>query len=134
MVILVLAISGVLTFSPRDLAANGGFTPPPDRNGPAPGLGDNVNCPPGPDASTKGDPDAGLGDSDVNGDGSLDYFMGEYKFIEGDKDLLVRKWCINLEADEGNFNDFFTFELITSLREPGGEFEETVRVEPGAPT
>jgi len=106
-----------------------GHTPPPDRNGAAAGLGDNTSCPPGPDATTKGAPAATLGDKDVNNDGRDDFFMGEWKFVEGAKDLIVRQWCINKPAVGGHFADFLTFQIITSLNGV-----ETERVPPKEPT
>jgi hypothetical protein len=105
-------------------------TDPPDRNGALPGMGDNVSCPPGPDAHTKGVPNAALGDKNVAGDGKLDYYMGEWKFDDLTKDLIIRKWCINVDKDPAKaaYSDFFSFEVITSL---GGV--ETVRKKPDTP-
>lgn len=109
------------------VAAQGqGVTPPPDR----PGNNDRA-CPPGPgnQKATPNDPK----DKDVNGDKRTDYFMGEWKFIEGDKDLVVRKWCINKPQGTNTFNDFFSFEILTSKRNEDGGFTETPRVTPGSP-
>lgn len=107
------ATEALLGPAPAAYAAGGGRTPPPNRDGTKPG--DNTSCPPGPDARTKGVPDPALGDKDVDGDGRLDYFMGEWKFVDGDADLTVRQWCIN-KAAGANFNDFFTYELIPSVK------------------
>lgn len=86
----------------------------PNRNGAAPG--DNTSCPPGPNATTKGVPAAGLGDKDVDGDGTDDFFMGEWKFVQGNRNLVVRKWCINKPAAaSGAFGDFFSTQVLTSL-------------------
>ena len=103
--------------------------PPPDRNGDASGNGDNVSCPPGPDHSTKGDPDPALGDKDVTGDGSVDFFMGEWHFVDGNQDLKVRSWCVNRTGGATTFGDFFTYEILTSM-----DGVDTVAVGAGVPT
>jgi hypothetical protein len=123
----------------------GGHTPAPDR----PGGDRDHSCPPNPKRAGDGtigkDAADQARDMDVNSDGRADYFMGEYKFIEGDRDLLVvRVWCINHEPtqdvpatpeNEEAYNDFFTFEILTSLRDVEiGEFVETVRVMATSPT
>ncbi len=129
---------GSMLFSPQDSLAQGaGRTPPPDR----PGNNDTA-CPPGninangsyTKAQTN-DPK----DKDVNGDGRSDYFMGEWKFVDGANDLIVREWCINnppsrqddpnTPRDETIYQDFFTQEIITSLNGV-----ETLRVAAGTPT
>jgi len=89
----------------------------------------NETCPPGRctrDAKgeitsfTKIDPDPTLSsvpaqkDQDKNGDGRVDYFMGEWKFVEGDTDLIIRKWCLNGGPPNGAFHDAYAFELATS--------------------
>jgi hypothetical protein len=103
-------------------------TDAPDRNGADPGLGDNNSCPPGPTSARKGTPDAALGDKDADGDGTVDFYMGEWKFDDGIKDLIIRKWCINRIPKADSFGDFFSFEVITSLRGV-----ETVRKKPTDP-
>jgi hypothetical protein len=103
--------------------------PPPDRDGPNP-PGDNESCPPGPDKHTKGIPDRNLGDKDVNNDDVDDFFMGESKFVLGDKDLIVRTWAINKDPlPSGAFGDYFSFEILTS--EKGNE---TTAIPAGTPT
>ena len=88
---------------------------PPDRNGAAAGKGDNTQCPPGPDTMTKGMPDPALGDVDKDGDGRRDFYMGEYNFVKGDKDLHVKKWCLNKAANgDGTFGDYFTQEIVVT--------------------
>ena len=90
----------------------------------------NDTCPPGRctrdaqnkiTAFTKIDPDprltnvAAQKDQDKNGDGRVDYFLGEWKFVEGNKDVIVRKWCLNGGPPNGAFHDAFSFEIATSL-------------------
>ncbi|KPL23578.1 MAG: hypothetical protein AMJ75_05815 [Phycisphaerae bacterium SM1_79] len=113
----------------------------PDRNGAAAGKGDNQSCPPGPTSTQKGTPNKDLGDKDVDKDKDLDYFMGEWKFVKGDKDVIVRKWCINVPEtpddpntpqNEHRFNDFYSIEILTSLRDAQGNWTETQQVAPGA--
>ncbi|GEM_PF-6024637 len=129
-----VAISTTM-FSPKDSLAQGGYTPPPNRGS------SSTTCPPGNrDATGKftkakaNDPR----DKDVNGDGTADYFMGEWKFVDGDNDLIVREWCINkaetpddptTPQNERRFHDYFTQEIITSLKGV-----ETPRISPGSPT
>lgn len=38
-------------------------------------------------------------DKDVDNDGKKDYFMGEWKFVKGDRDLTVQQWCISRGDD-----------------------------------
>jgi hypothetical protein len=90
----------------------------PDRNGPAPGKGLNTGCPPKSDAHTKAVPDSTLGDADANGDGLVDYFMGEYDFVKGDKDLHVKCWCLNRPLQpNGHWGDYFTKEIVVTQQE-----------------
>ena len=101
--------------------------PPPDRGGYA-----NTGCPPTKGAD-KADPDdrskGGSGkDRDVNGDGRTDFYMGETKLVDGRKDLIVRKWCINKPETPTRYLDFFALEIITS---DGGA--EVVGVKPKTP-
>ena len=108
------------------LNAYAGKMDPPDRNGAVAGVGSNTTCPPGPVRGTKGAPDAALGDKDVDGDGTSDFYMGEWKYDDGNKDLIIREWCINRPVQaNGSFGDFFSVEIITSLKGV-----ETVRKEP----
>lgn len=112
----------------------GGYTPAPDRPG-----GDRDNwCPPNGKFNQTGPPtrdepndprdkDVDNADGDNDPATGKDYYMGEYKFVEGDNDLIVRIWCIRTPLGEV-FTDYFTHEIITSFRG-----EETVRVAPGAP-
>ncbi|MFN0104485.1 MAG: hypothetical protein ACKV2U_20660 [Bryobacteraceae bacterium] len=96
-------------------------------------------CPPNGVSATgaKTAPDATKGDKDVAGDGKLDYYMGEWKYVERGRNVIVRKWCINADpTDNGpgktprfTFNDFFSFEIFTSIGAT-----ETQRVAPGSPT
>jgi hypothetical protein len=52
-------------------------------------------------------------DQDVDGDAVKDYFMGEWKFVDGasKKNVIVRKWCLNggapkiLAKCQGGTND-----------------------------
>jgi hypothetical protein len=121
---LLLIAGASLAQAPQSpgVTLQGGFTPAPDREG-----DNDRNCPPGP-GNSKAEANH-PNDKDVNEDGIVDYYMGEYKFIEGRLDLIVRIWCISLQEEEGSFNDFFTHEIITSL-----DGTETPRVTPGAPT
>lgn len=100
----------------------------PNRDGANPG--DNNSCPPGPDASSKSTPDAKLGDKDVDGDGTLDFFMGEWEFVLGVDDVKVRLWCINRKKKRGHtaFSDFFSTEVLTSKNGV-----DTQTVPPGTP-
>lgn len=122
--IAALAWCAILALtSPNALADKKG---PPDREG-----NNDASCPPGPDSPPrKAVPDPALGDKNVGGDAKLDYFMGEWKFDDGTKDLIIRKWCINVTKDPAKkfFSDFFSFEVITSLRGV-----ETVRKVPDTP-
>lgn len=102
-----------------------GFTPAPDR-----GVNFSTNCPPNQNGVKA--PPGDARDKDVNDDGTDDYFMGEWKFVEGNKDLIVRRWCINRPMVAGHFDDFFSFEVITSLN--GVETNDpTKKVDPTAP-
>ena len=88
-------------------------TPPPDRNPDDPNdSGDNKSCPPGPSSGEVGAPNASLGDSDVDGDGELDYFMGEWEYVitdmEETTDTKIRKWCLNQGIG------FYSYEILTS--------------------
>ncbi len=78
-------------------------------------MGDNTSCPPGPDTTTKSTPNATLGDKDVNGDGTLDFYMGEHQFTLPGCTSIVRKWCINKPAAGGALQDFFTLEIVTIM-------------------
>jgi hypothetical protein len=104
-------------------------TGPPDRNGVRLGKGECQFCPPGPGDGTKSVPNPALGDQDKNGDGVDDFYMGEYHFDKGTQDLTVRIWCINQAAGDGHFNDFLTYEIITSENDA-----QTIAVAAGIPT
>jgi hypothetical protein len=76
-------------------------------------------------------PDAAKGDKDVSGhgDGTLDFFMGEWKFVSGNNDVIVRLWCINKPQDTTapfNFHDYFSYQVLTSVGAA-----ETSRINPG---
>ena len=115
----------ILTLS---VTARAQFTPAPGR-----GVNHNTDCPPNQDG-TKVEP-SDARDKDVNGDSRKDYFLGEWKFVDGSKDLIVRRWCINQTASTGrdaHFNDFLSFEVITSLN--GVETNDpTKKIDPTVP-
>lgn len=101
---------------------------PPDR------VGDHdADCPPGLWYPVRKAPTDNPRDEDVDnhdGDGDKttgkDYFMGEWKFDDGTKDLIIRKWCLSRDiGDDGVPNDFFSIQVITSLNG-----EETERKKP----
>ena len=118
----------------------------PDRNGDLPGKGEGVNsCPPyyikvpddpstpdidetekitPPPDPSKGDKNVDDSDNDDDGDETdpedLDYFMGEYKFVEGDINLIIREWCVDSGEPLGWF---FTWEVYTSILEDGEHVE-----------
>jgi hypothetical protein len=107
-----------------------GFKPGPARGG------NDTSCPPGP-GNTKATPDPAKGDKDVDGDGTLDFFMGEWKFVTVNgndvKDTIVRRWCINRPRAGDHFGDFFSFEVLTSSGAPGN-VAELQKVKPDTPT
>ena len=90
----------------------------PDRDGNGQTDGYEQGCPPvqdnfpAPGSQTKAAHVAA--DKDVNNDGRTDFFMGEWEFIKGNKDLKVRMWCINKAESAGGWGDYFTFEVLTS--------------------
>jgi hypothetical protein len=93
--------------------------PPPSRGG------NSTSCPPLDSNGRKATPDAKKGDMDVDGDKTLDYFMGSWTFIEGDLDLIVTRWCINRPMSEWTdkkgkkhkaYEDYFTMGVETSLK------------------
>ena len=128
-----------------------GFKPPPQRLSEGKPINANLDCPPGvrkcfggtrpgelcrehADCGEKGlcklavvvPADEKLGDARVGGDpNKLDYFMGEWKYVQGRKDLIVRKWCID--------GAFFSLQILTSL---DGKINEDPRkqIAPGTPT
>jgi len=53
----------------------------------------------------------------------LDYFMREYKFVEGDIDLIIRDWCI---TDNGPAGSFHAWEILTSKLEGETHIENPV--------
>lgn len=125
----VSTLAAIACYALLALASPGALA---DKKGPPDREGDNdASCPPGPDGPPrKAALDPALGDKNVGGDAKLDYFMGEWKFDDGTKDLIIRKWCINVDKDPAKtfFSDFFSFEVITSLRGV-----ETVRKTPNSP-
>jgi len=127
---------------------NAQFTAPPQRKNAAGGnVACNNTCPPGDcTRNAKGeitsftkvppDPnltnDADLKDQDKNGDGRVDYFIGQWKFVSGVNDLIVRKWCIEKPAGAGGtLGDFFTIEVLSSLN---GQIQQPPLVRPQSPT
>jgi len=95
---------------------------PPDRNHNGVLDADDDGCPPLVNG-VKATPDPSFGDMDVSddvkspdSDNVLDYFMGEWKFVQGSKDLIVQKWCINRPADMTFmvYRDHFTYRILTS--------------------
>jgi hypothetical protein len=76
------------------------------------------------------DPDASYGDKQ-HGRTLKDYFLGEWKFVEGDTDLVVRFWCVNggPRKPSGAFGDFYAYELATSTKGT-----ETTRIPPAGGT
>lgn len=95
---------------------------PPDRNHNGVTDYDDDGCPPLVNGA-KATPDPALGDKHVSDDvrfpdsaNLLDYFMGEWKFVQGSKDLIVQKWCINRPPDMVAmvFRDHYTFRILTS--------------------
>jgi len=114
--VLVLALSGAVVGAVYAGEITAAVIEAPDRNGDQPGKGDNLNCPPGPDTSTKGVPDAALGDRDVNGDGWDDFYMGEITYTDenGDSVTIIR-WAINMPSrTPGGFEDYFSYEIKTT--------------------
>lgn len=100
-------------------------TPPPDRDGDGVLEGTDVGCPPVDANGNKIMPNNALDDDkDDPPDGVDDYFMGEWKFVKGKEDLIVRKWCMNRAETRDAFTDFFTFEAIAS--ENGEEIDPPV--------
>ena len=95
----------------------------PDRDGDGvAGSYDESTCPPFVNGA-KAVPNPAFGDMDISddtnspsSDGLLDYFMGEWKFVQGSKDLIVQKWCINKPPNMQlmAFVDHFTYRILTS--------------------
>ena len=90
-------------------------------------------CPPNQGNHIKVEPDPTLGDKDKNGDGDLDYFQGEWKFVDGDTDVVVRQWCMNggppAPPPHAAVHDFYAFEITTSTGNT-----ETTRIAPSQDT
>jgi hypothetical protein len=102
-------------------ASQAQYTKPPFRGANSTSCPPILNFGPPPPGYRIAKPDKDRGDKDVNGDGIMDWFMGEWKFIDGIKDLIVTKWCIG-------GNKEFSFQINTSK---GGT--QTVAVPPGPP-
>jgi len=95
-------------------------TKAPDRDGDGIVSVEETGCPPLV-GGMKATPDPAKGDADVSAAsdpadsaGVLDYFMGEWKFVQGSKDLIVQKWCINRPETPTAFRDHFTYRILTS--------------------
>lgn len=93
---------------------------PPDRDGDGVITAAETGCPPLVNG-VKATPDPAKGDADVSdpvaypdSTGLLDYFMGEWKFVQGSKDLIVQMWCINRPQQPGAYLDHFTYRILTS--------------------
>ena len=126
--ILIVVACGVLVGNPVDAQQRGqqgvraNATPPPDRDHDGGPSDDECGCPPLVNGA-KAVPDPALGDMDISddttspdSDGLLDYFMGEWKFVQGSKDLIVQKWCVNQPPNMQlmAYTDHFTFRILTS--------------------
>lgn len=55
-------------------------------------------------------------------DGRKDYYRGEWRFLEGQRDFIVREWCINEDpgtdpktGEITHFNDYIAWQIITSI-------------------
>ena len=103
--------------------ASAGFTEAPDRGGPLFG-GTKDPCPPQKQDSNgkwvKVPPDNSA-DKNVmsHPDGRKDWFEGQWKFQEGDRDLIVTKWCVNTKTPH---DDYYTVEIQAST----GDTERTL--------
>ena len=93
----------------------------PDRDGSGKVEYRETGCPPTTAAGDKAVPDVTKGDADVSDDkvspdskGVVDYFMGEWKFVKGRKDLIVQLWCINRPGTATAYRDHFTYRILTS--------------------
>ena len=105
-------------------------------------LNYNDTCPPGRaefddqgklKKFTKVDPDPTLGQGNQKDQSHtstrVDYFLGEWKFVEGDTDLIVRKWCMNGGPQDRSLHDFYAYEVATSTKD-----KETTRIAPSGGT
>ena len=152
----LLVSAACLTLTPPLTAQ--GFTPPPTRkacvggtmkdkvctkDADCPGGGSckdlecNDWCPPARctfDAKgnvtsyRKIEPDASYGDK-PHTNTLTDYFLGEWKFVEGNNDVIIRKWCLNGGPPNGAFQDAYSVEIATSTGE-----KETTRIPPAPAT
>jgi hypothetical protein len=103
----------------------------------------NAGCPPVDGNGKKLKPDPKYGDADIshhadqpdgspektdeNGNPTLDYFMGEWTFVVGNKNLKIQEWCINRRTDT-IFHDYFTLVIKTSINGV-----DTTQVQPTKP-
>lgn len=85
----------------------------PDRNGNGTTDHSETYCPPQSPFGTKA-PTNHPRDANKGGSAATDYFMGEYTFVQGEKDFKVIVWCIASARAEPPFADYFTFEVQTS--------------------
>ena len=125
--ILVIGAS-LLAGNPVDAQQRGqkgvrvGEGKPPDRNHNGVTDYDDDGCPPLVNG-VKATPDPSFGDMEISDNvkypdsaNLLDYFMGEWKFVQGSKDLIVQKWCINRPPNMALmvFRDHYTYRILTS--------------------